>query len=38
MMNRIISLGESFPTFAKTVVTSIEKGKEYSKLSLDQQL
>lgn len=37
-MNRIISLGESFPTFEKTSVTSLEKGKEFSTLSLDQQL
>lgn len=38
IMNRIISLGESFPTFEKTAVTSLEKGKEFSTLSLDQQI
>lgn len=37
-MNRILSLGASFPAFEKTAVTSLEKGNEFSTLSLDQHL
>lgn len=33
MSNRILSLGNTFPTFTKTTVVSLEKGKEFATLS-----
>ena len=37
-MNQLRSLGSSFPYFKKTAVNSLEKGKEFSDITLDQQL
>lgn len=35
MDNRILSIGSTFPSFNKTAVVSIEKGKEFSSISAD---
>lgn len=32
-MNRILSVGSTFPAFKKTAVVSLEKGKEFSEIS-----
>jgi len=33
MQNRILSVGSTFPTFKKTAVISIEKGKEFTEIT-----
>ena len=35
-MNRVISIGEQFPTFKKLAALSLEPGKEFGELSSDQ--
>ncbi|MCC6837999.1 MAG: redoxin domain-containing protein, partial [Bacteroidia bacterium] len=35
-MNRILSVGSTFPAFKKTAVVSLEKGKEFSDLSSEE--
>lgn len=35
MSNRVLSIGETFPSFHKKSVVSIEKGQEFSELSSD---
>ncbi|MDF2455383.1 MAG: ahpC [Cytophagaceae bacterium] len=36
MENRVISIGNKFPSFKKQAVVSIEQGKEFSELTSDQ--
>lgn len=37
-MNQLISLGQAFPAFNKTAVVSIEQGKEFDNISLQNQI
>ena len=36
MNNRVINVGEAFPTFQKQAVVSLEKGKEFASLDSSQ--
>lgn len=38
MSNRVLSIGSAFPAFSKKAVVSIEKGKEFKTISLEQCL